>query len=200
MKRLALTLSVMMVAGCGTADRESRLNTLWYHQPAASWEEALPVGNGRLGAMVYGRPWAETLQMNEESLWAGCPEDGNAAAAEWIPQIQQHLLSGEIAQANALAEEKLKGDPLRIRSYQTFGDLLLTMPEPFTNTEAENDNEGKKTSVSSLEDPEGTLEYERSLDLMTGIARTIWTANGVRFEREVLASDVKNPTFDFLTF
>ena len=193
-KGLALALCTMMAVGCGIEPKESRLNTLWYRRPAANWDEALPVGNGRLGAMVFGRPWAETLQMNEESLWAGCPEDGNAEAAEWIPDIRQHLLAGEIAKANALAEEKLKGDPLRIRSYQTFGELLLTMPDP-TGLDAKADptEQARKEDAGQPEQSAvAGLEYERSLDLMTGIARTGWTANGVRFEREVLASAPDN--------
>ena len=202
MKSLLLALGTLMSISCAGTKTEPRQTMLWYRQPAAYWEEALPVGNGRLGAMVYGRPWAETLQMNEESLWAGCPEDGNADAAEWIPQIQQHLLAGEIAQANALAEEKLKGNPMRIRSYQTFGELLLTMPDPTgldANSESAPSGWDERTGLAQKTDAErpeqgavAELEYERSLDLMTGIARTSWTAGGVHFEREVLASAPDN--------
>ena len=64
---------------------QDKTNTLWYRQPAADWNEALPVGNGRIGAMVFGNPWKETIQINEESLWGGCPQDGNADAAAVMP-------------------------------------------------------------------------------------------------------------------
>ena len=200
MKSLLLCLGTLMSIGCTEAQSETRQTQLWYRQPAAEWTEALPVGNGRLGAMVYGRPWAETLQMNEESLWAGCPEDGNAEAAEWMPQIQELLLSGRIAEADAMAEEKLKGDPLRIRSYQTFGELLLTMPDP-TGLDTPSDAAGwdKQSGLAQKKDAETPartavegLEYERSLSLLSGIARTTWAAQGVRFEREVLASAPDN--------
>ena len=71
-------------------------DVLWYAQPANNWNEALPVGNGRIGAMDYGGIWDEDIQLNEESLWAGCKtvSDADADAAEWIPEIQKLLLDG----------------------------------------------------------------------------------------------------------
>lgn len=141
-------------------------NVLWYAQSAKDWNEALPVGNGRIGAMVYGGTGVETIQLNEESLWAGCQEDGNADAAQFMPQIQQLLLSGRIPEARALANEKLKGDVMRIRSYQTFGDLKI-----------------EQLGVS------GNIEsFRRELDLATGIAKTTYTQGGVTYTRDVFAS------------
>ena len=154
---------------------QDKVNTLWYRQAAKDWNEALPVGNGRIGAMVYGDPWNETIQLNEESLWAGCPADGNADAAAIMPEIQKLLLEGKIAEANALAQEKLAGNPMRIRSYQTFGELLIDFFD-----RGSNDANGFY--------PDGITDYERSLDLMTGISSTSFSAGGVRFIREVFAS------------
>ena len=154
---------------------QDKTTTLWYRQAAKDWNEALPVGNGRIGAMVYGNPWNETIQLNEESLWAGCPEDGNADAAAVMPQIQKLLLDGKIAEANDLAHKSLAGHPLRIRSYQTFGDLLIDFFD-------------RGSSEAQGFYPEGITGYERSLDLMSGISSTTFSAGGVRFSREVFAS------------
>ena len=144
-------------------------SVLWYSNPAKDWNEALPVGNGRIGAMVYGNPVNETIQLNEESLWAGCPQDGNADAASVMPQIQKLLLDGRVAEANELAQSSLAGDPMRIRSYQTFGIL------------------GIECSY-----PDRISGYKRSLDLVKGIASTSYTAGGVKFSREVFSSAPDN--------
>ena len=98
---------------------------LWYAQPAKDWNEALPIGNGRLGAMVYGGFAQEVIQLNEESLWGGYKNDANAASAEHLPEIQRLLLDGKINEASALSEKYMRSDPLRIRSYQSFGDLVI---------------------------------------------------------------------------
>ena len=149
---------------------QDRVNTLWYRQAARDWNEALPVGNGRIGAMVFGGVWNETIQLNEESLWGGCPQDGNADAAAVMPEIKKLLLDGKVAEANALARENLEGDPLKIRSYQPFGELRLVFY-----------NRGSEVSG-----------YERSLDLVPGIAETTFTAGGIGFSREVFASAPDN--------
>ena len=98
---------------------------LWYAQPAKNWNEALPIGNGRLGAMVYGGFGRETIQLNEESLWGGYKNDANAPAAEHLPEIKQLLLEGKIDEASALSEKYMRSNPLRIRSYQSFGNLYI---------------------------------------------------------------------------
>lgn len=98
---------------------------LWYAQPAKNWNEALPVGNGRLGAMVFGGFSQETIQLNEESLWGGYKNDANAPAAEHLPEIQRLLLDGKIDEASALSGKYMRSNPLRIRSYQSFGNLSI---------------------------------------------------------------------------
>lgn len=143
--------------------------SLWFNKPASDWNSAVPVGNGRIGAMVYGQPLFETVQLNEESLWAGCPEDGNADAAAYLPEIQRLLLDGKVAEAMELSEEHLAGDPLRIRSYQTFGDITIRHFDS---------------------DQPAVKNYRRELNLETGIASTSFVLDGVSYSREVFASAV----------
>ena len=76
-KSLLLCLGFMLISLACSAKESTHSNTLWYNQPAKVWEEALPVGNGRLGAMVFGNPFHETIQVNEESLWSGAPINSN---------------------------------------------------------------------------------------------------------------------------
>lgn len=147
-------------------------NVLWFNKPASDWNSALPVGNGRIGAMVYGRPWSETIQLNEESLWAGCPDDGNADAAKYLPEIQRLLLDGKVSEAMALSEAHLAGSPLRIRSYQTFGEITIRCFD------------SEPASADAMKD------YRRELNLETGIASTYFSWNGVNYCREVFASAV----------
>jgi alpha-L-fucosidase 2 len=142
---------------------------MWYRQPAADWNEALPLGNGRLGAMVFGHPEHERLQLNEESVWAGCPVDNNnPAALENLPFIRRALFDGEYAKASALAEKYLLGTPPRIRSYQPLGDLWI-----------------------DIENAPSGRTFERSLDLREGMAGVV-SGNGAGRElrREVFASAV----------
>ncbi len=142
---------------------------LWYRQPAADWNEALPVGNGRLGAMVYGEPGREMLRLNEETVWAGSPVDNNnPGALENLPLIRRALFEGRYAEASALAGKHLLGTPPRIRSYQPLGDLLV-----------------------ELEDVRAGAGYERSLDIRDGVASVVCeTPAAVAVRREIFASAV----------
>lgn len=152
-------------------DRQSSSNDLrlWYKQPAGNWNEALPVGNGRLGAMIFGNPSKERIQLNEESLWAGAPvNNNNTEALANLPEIQRLILENKVAEAVKVAEKSMVGTPPRIRSYQTLGDLQLNFGE---------------RAVES---------YQRELDLHTGIVRTSYNHEGTRFTQEVLASAPDN--------
>jgi len=147
---------------------------LWYRQPAADWNEALPVGNGRLGAMVFGDIMRERIQLNEESIWAGMRvENADADAREYLPVIQQKLLNGEIKEAMELSEKHLRSNPMRIRSYQPLGDIYIDM---FSQSR----------SLPKRE------SYRRELNLETGIATTTWSWEGITFTREVFASAPDN--------
>ena len=182
-KKYVLIGMVVMTAALSGMPRlyagQDKTTTLWYKQEAKDWNEALPVGNGRIGAMVYGNPWNETIQLNEESLWAGCPEDGNAPSAAIMPELQQLLLDGKVPEAIALANKSLAGEPMRIRSYQTFGDLLIDFFR-------RGSNEARGFF------PEGLKGYERSLDVMSGVSVTTFKAGDVKFTREVFASAPDN--------
>ena len=141
---------------------------LWYRQPAESWTEALPVGNGRLGAMIFGGVARERLQLNEDTLYAGGPYDpSDPDALLALPRVRQLIAAGKYAEAQALANEKMMARPLRMPSYQTVGDLLLTF------------------GASSF-----TEGYRRELDLDTGVARVEYRQDGVNWSREVFASAV----------
>lgn len=140
---------------------------LRYERPAASWTEALPVGNGRLGAMVFGGAAEERLQLNEATVWEGNADDRNApAAAASFRAARDLALAGKVAEAQAILQRDclLPGDMLP-RSHQTLGDLFIRLdcaPDP--------------------------ASHRRSLDLLTGIAATGFVAGGVRIEREVFAN------------
>ena len=143
---------------------------LWYQQPAKIWDEALPVGNGRLGAMVFGGVYKERIQVNEESLWAGKRfNTNNSNALHDLPVIRELIFEGRIQEAYELGNKSLLGTPPRFRSYQTMGDIYLSSDSvtPFT-------------------------DYKRELQLNTGISRTIFSINGVTYTREVFASAPDN--------
>jgi alpha-L-fucosidase 2 len=140
--------------------------TLWYRTPATQWVEALPVGNGRLGAMVFGGFPEERIQLNEDTLWDGYRRDTtNPKALEALPKVRTLLFEGKNDEATALAGDAMMGVPERIKSYQSLGDLLLTMP-----------------------DAKAIADYRRELDLDAGIAMTSYSVDGVEFRREVFAS------------
>ncbi|MBI4893773.1 MAG: glycoside hydrolase family 95 protein [Acidobacteria bacterium] len=158
-----LALSLLAISALSASDLQ-----LWYNQPAVQWEEALPVGNGRLGAMVFGRPASERIQFNEHTVWTGEPHSyAHPGAHQYLGQIRSLLAEGKQKEAQALAMQEFMSQPIRQKSYQAFGDLLIEQPGI---------------------DPAQLSAYRRSLDLDTAIATTTFTANGVTYTREVLAS------------
>jgi alpha-L-fucosidase 2 len=156
--------------------------SLWYRQPAADrprpawcpsgrgadaeWVRALPVGNGRLGAMVFGGVVHERLQLNEDTLWAGRPYDPvNPEAKEALPEVRRLLAARQYADAAGLVSQKVMAKPLAQMPYQLVGDLMLKFP-----------------AAAAVEN------YRRDLDLATATAHVSYSTGGVRFEREVFAS------------
>ena len=138
---------------------------LWYAMPAASWNEALPVGNGRLAGMVFGNTGRERIQLNEDTLWAGAPHQRDILGAHrHLPEIRRLLFAGRYVDAQAMVNRELFIGGRVVRAYQTLGDLWIDL-----GTESQ-------------------AGYRRELDLETGIARTEWTRDGVAFTREVFAS------------
>lgn len=138
---------------------------LHYDKPAAVWTEALPVGNGRLGAMVFGRPGEELLQLNEATLWSGGPvgKNINPGAYAALGKVRAALAREDYAQAYALSRQ-MQG--LYTQSFLPLGDLQLR----------QDFNGGEVTG------------YRRALDIRDGIQTTSFTVNGVRYQREVFAS------------
>ena len=142
--------------------------TLWYRQPAKEWVEALPIGNGRLAAMVFGGVDQERLQLNEDTLWAGGPYDpANPDALPALPIVRQLIVDGKYREAHALVAEKMLGKPARQMPFQPVGDLWLTFP-----------------------DAGNAQTYRRDLDLDTAVARVTYVSAGVTFTREVFSSPI----------
>ncbi|OUM94216.1 MAG: alpha-L-fucosidase [Thermobacillus sp. ZCTH02-B1] len=139
-----------------------------YDRPAGEWNEALPIGNGRMGAMVFGHPANERLQLNEDSLWYGGPRDrNNPDAAKVLPEIRRLIFEGKPREAERLAVAGLSGLPETQRHYVPLGNLLLTFGGI---------------------DPEAVERYERTLDLERAVVTVEFTHRGVRHRREYFAS------------
>jgi len=142
------------------------MSRLWYTSPAKEWEEALPLGNGRLGAMVYGGTECEHIQVNEESIWYGGPvERNNPDTRARLPEIRRLLFGGEIAKAERLMRHAMSGCPKSQHPYQTLGDIRIGF-----------DITGE------------TSAYERELDLEQALCRTVFTAGEARCQREYFIS------------
>ncbi len=139
---------------------------LWFDGPAAQWMEALPLGNGSLGGMVFGGIAKEQIQFNEDTLWTGIPHDySNARASESLPEIRRLLFAGKQLEADRLAGRNFMSLPLRQERYQPFGDLWL-----------------------EFEGPEDVSSYERSLDLDKALASVTYQRNGTTFNRSYFCS------------
>lgn len=175
MKKTLLCIGFVLATLAGTA-KNTPNNTLWYNQPAKVWEEALPVGNGRLGAMIFGNPFHEVIQLNEESLWSGAPiNSNNPEASKHLDKIRELILDHKYVEANQLVSRYMEGTPPRVRSYQTFGNLLL-------------DYQVKDTT-----------NYRRSLDLSRGLSLTTFSAEGIDYTQEVFASATDDVVVTHLT-
>ncbi len=141
---------------------------IWFDEPAEKWEEAVPVGNGRLGAIIFGGVEEEEIQLNEETYWSGGPYSTTKKGGyKVLPEIQKHIFAGERAAAHLLFSEHLLGYPVEQQKYQSLGSIHL-----FNKNKGEVDN------------------YARWLDLKTGLAVTEYSQNGIAFKREVFASPV----------
>ena len=132
MRRIVVLVAVVLAGLSGDAQQggggAAGPLRLWYRAPAAGWNEALPVGNGRLGAMVFGGVSAERLQLNEDSVWAGQKLNRiNPAGPKAIPEIRRLLAAGRVTEAEALADKAVISQPRRMPPYQTLGDLLLAV-------------------------------------------------------------------------
>jgi alpha-L-fucosidase 2 len=166
-KFYAIAAAVWVFQTALAADVTSPL-TLWYNQPAGKWTEALPIGNGRLGAMVFGGAGQEHLQLNEGTLWAGGPYDNdNPKALAALPAARALVFDGKYDDAFRLISSNMMAVPVREMPYETMGDLYLDF--------------GANAPVQN---------YRRDLNLDTAVATVSYTANGVHFKREIFASAV----------
>lgn len=142
------------------------MSKLWYQKPANVWEEALPLGNGRMGAMIFGAPDGEHIQVNEDSIWYGGPVDrNNPDTLTYLPKIRELLLNGEIKEAENLMKMAMSGCPESEHPYQTLGDLNFW-----------------------LENLSNISEYERELDLENAIYTNQFKSENITYKREIFVS------------
>jgi alpha-L-fucosidase 2 len=118
-----------MLAAIGGANSQAEPDVglkLWYDSPANQWIEALPIGNGRLGAMVFGGVAKERLQFNDDTLWTGQPHEyQNPGAVKYLPDIRRLIAEGKQGEAETLAQQHFMSIPIGQKAYQPFGDLFL---------------------------------------------------------------------------
>ncbi|GAB6395214.1 MAG: alpha-L-fucosidase/glycosyl hydrolase family 95 [Bacteroidales bacterium] len=139
---------------------------LWYNAPAEKWTEALPVGNGRLGAMIFGAADREKIQLNEETVWSGQPNNNiNPDALEAIPAIRKLMFAGKFKEAQDLADAKVIPKTNQGMAFQPVGDLNLSFPGH-----------------------DSPSDYSRELDITQAIATTRYTVDGVEYVRETFAA------------
>ena len=152
----------------GAPPTQNSTTRVWYAHPADKWENALPVGNGRLGAMVFGKTDEEQIQINEETYWSGGPYSTTVQGGyKALPDIRKLIFDGELIRAHRLFGRSLMGYPVEQQKYQSLGSLVLKLA--------------------------GTGEvkaYRHELDLDMAIATTTYEQGGVRFTREVFATPV----------
>src|ERR1041385_2537454 len=141
---------------------------LWYDKPASEWTEALPIGNGRLGAMIFGGTATERIQLNEDPLYAGSPYDpNNPEALKALPEARRLIFEGKYKEAHDLVGAKMMAQPIKQMPYEPIGDLNL-----------------------SFANHDDVTFYRRQLDLNTAIARTYYENDVATFKREIFASPV----------
>lgn len=160
------SLCFVLAMCVGMTARSQQKAVLWYDSPAKYWEEALPLGNGRLGAMVYGDPVNEEIQLNEETVSAGSPyKNYNSEAKEALPAIRKLIFDGNYAEAQLMAGEKILSRNGFGMPYQTVGSLRL-----------------------QFEGQENYTDYRRELDIDKALATTTYRVNNVEYKREVFTS------------
>ena len=160
--RLTITMMLLIIVLIGHA-QESRI---WYNRPAQTWTQALPLGNGKIGAMVYGHVAAERIQLNEESIWAGQPNTNvNPSAHDYLPQVRDLALAGKNREAQQLANDHvMPGENYNSgMPFQPFGDLYISQPLKGDYT-----------------------HYRRWLSLDSAHCVTTWRSNGVDYRRETI--------------
>ena len=140
---------------------------IWFDKPAKDWNEALPIGNGRLGGMIYGNINTECIQLNEDSVWYGGPRDrNNPSAKEYLPQIRKFIMDGKISEAQDLCAFALSGTPEEQSHYEPLGNLYIH----FSGADEE------------------YAEYKRQLNIDNAIAEVSYVQRDVHYQRQIIAS------------
>lgn len=165
------------LASCSPQEKIDQVNRLdidpttllWYSHPADQWENALPVGNGRLGAMVFGRTDEERIQINEDTYWSGGPYNQTRPGGwKYLPQVQKLIFAGQYIKAHKLFGRYLMGYPVEQQKYQSLGNLILKF-------------NSQESQIS---------DYRHQLDLDQALVTTEYKLGDVRFKREVFVSPV----------
>ncbi|EOR94593.1 putative large secreted protein [Arcticibacter svalbardensis MN12-7] len=161
-------IAVLLLFTVFKANSQTRKDNLilWYNAPAADWNGALPLGNGRLGAMIYGIPSKENIQLNENTLWAGSPNSNdNPKAKESLAEVRKLMFEGKLTEAQSLANSDIITQKSNGMNYETVGNLRMNFSnqDQFSN-------------------------YYRELDIQKAIATTTYTVDGVDFKREMFTS------------
>ncbi len=166
MKKIFACYLVSLTLVSAAFAQEKSLLKLWYNEPAKQWVEALPVGNGRLGAMIYGNPENEVIQLNENTVWAGSPNrNDNPDAKAALPEVRKLIFEGKYKEAQDIINEKFISKTSHGMPYQTVGNLNL-----------------------KFQGHENFTDYYRELDLEKAVASSRYTANGVKYETSVFSS------------
>lgn len=167
--QLTLLMFMLTLQSCINTSTDKQEDVLWYQEPASKWIEALPVGNGRLGAMVFGDTAHERIQLNEDSMWAGGPDWGNSKGTpEDLQQIRQLLNNGKHHKVDQLIVEKFSYKSVK-RSHQTMGDLYI-----------------------DFQDKKKIEKYTRSLSLDDALVHISYTSDGNEYSEKVFASAPDN--------
>ena len=164
-KAFAVAVFACSTLLCGAADQGQSDMMLWYRQPAQQWLQALPLGNGMIGAMVFGGVPQERVALNESSFWSGRPHNyDNPEALKYFPQIRDLVFADKLQEAEKMADDHFFGIPKAQEAYQPIGDLVLTFPD--TNF----------------------TDYRRELDMETGVARVSYRQGDALITREAFLS------------
>lgn len=177
LKTITTIAAALTVSAAAFAAHPADHHRLWYDKPAQVWTEALPLGNGRLGAIVYGNPAQEQIQLNEETIWAGRPNNNaNPEALEWIPKIRQLVFEGKYKEAQDMATAHVKSKTNQGMPFQPFGDLRISFPGHSRYT-----------------------DYYRELSLDSAKTVVKYKVDGVTYTRETFSSFPDNVVITRIT-